>query len=282
MKHLSLRTAALMLVGAFIITACTDNASLVGPEVTGAITANSASGDRVCPDGTDGWQKINVIEEDDPKYYEVIDDFGTFNFTPASLNYNVKGGYALELCIKSATVKDSHYITGPANGNLTHSENKDISHVSWRVFGNGVDELERFTGQTSLEVYGVEITEAARESANVKGTFTVENVSSGDAWAQLTGASVSFEAIGPRRFRKNIGASSCTFTPNVNDPVGYWLNPMETTGSIQIFSFDCTLNEAVPTEANELRALVTVNAAHTDAHGRKFVKVFSDSGTFVF
>jgi hypothetical protein len=266
-----------MLVGAFIVTACTDSASLVGPEVTGAITANSAAGDRVCPDGTGGWQKINVIEDDDPKYYEVIGDFGNFNFTPASLTYSVNSGYALELCIKSATVRDFHYITGPENGTLTHSENKDISHVAWRVFENG-DEQERLTGQTSLEVYDVVITEAARNSASATGTFTVENVSSGDAWAQLRSATMSFDSIGRRGVRTPHSAN-CEFVPS---PVNFWLNPMETTGSIQIFSFDCTLDPAVPAGTNELRALVTVRAWDTDAHGRKFEKMFSDSGTFVF
>ena len=130
-------------------------------------------------------------------------------------------------------------------------------------------------GQASLEVDQVTVS-GARQSTAVSGTFRVRNVSSGGAFALLTGANVQFTAILKGGTKSTVG--SCTVT----EGFPHWLTAMNTADDRKTFIYKCTLSTAVPRDANELQALVQVSVQDSDAHGRKIVKTFSNTGTQKF
>jgi hypothetical protein len=132
-------------------------------------------------------------------------------------------------------------------------------------------------GQASLEVDQVTV-RGTRGQSGATADFRVRNVSSGDAWAKLTNAKVTFTSIGAKGVRTS-HTSACTISPEIANRL---LAAMNTAGDRETFRFSCTLAPKVDSKANELQALVQVTAEGTDAHGRKEAKTFSSTGTQKF
>ena len=174
----------------------------------------------------------------------------------------------------SGQYNENDTFTAPASTNtatLTGEENKPNLSESATV--NLSCRIPR--GQASLEV-GMVTVSGKRGSDAVSGSFQVRNVSSGGAFARLTGAEAQFTAILKGGTRDPVG--SCT----VSSGFPTWLAAMNTPGDRATFTYSCKLNKPVPSTANELQALVQVKAEDVDAHGRKFVKTFSNTGTQKF
>jgi hypothetical protein len=127
-----------LLIVALTLSACSDNASIVGPDnaseyartpssklVSGPVT-DTAPGN-TCPDGVDGWTKIDAVSG------AGSGGFGSFDYSGNTLNYDINAGWTLEFCIKYATSTDTWAITGAEAGSLTTGTQQAISHVSWRI-----------------------------------------------------------------------------------------------------------------------------------------------------
>lgn len=95
---------------------------------------------------------------------------------------------------------------------------------------------------------------ATKAGSTVTGSFVVKNMSGGDATrVTLDQVSMSFISRSPGGVATNHSAV-CTFTPQAN---GYVLQPHEA----KLFSYTCTISPAVPSDATELTARVTVGTA---------------------
>jgi hypothetical protein len=86
-----------------------------------------------CPDGVEGWVKINASSG------TASGDWGHFSYAgdPGVLTYNVNDGGVLELCYKSGEQVNSGNavytgpLTGPTSGTINIPQ--EYSHVSWRA-----------------------------------------------------------------------------------------------------------------------------------------------------
>lgn len=123
-------------------------------------------------------------------------------------------------------------------------------------------------GRPSIEVDGGVITSAARGSTAVSGWFGVENASSGVTFVTLNDVSLSFTARLPRGATV-LHSAICDITP---EPNGFTLGP----DASQTFSYTCTIDPAVDSNANSLTARATVGTV-TNQLGEVRDRSFSDN-----
>lgn len=122
--------------------------------------------------------------------------------------------------------------------------------------------------QPSLAVSNVVISSAAPGSTSVSGSFVISNESGGNITSvNLEWVELAFESLLPGGGSQS-HTDSCTTNPGT---FPYTLAPNEA----KTFTFTCTINPAVPANANELKVTVS-----TKAQGRD--KIFSDTGGISF
>jgi hypothetical protein len=135
MKRIFMPAALIAVVG---LWACTDTPtmpSLDAPIVAsyGFVVDNPTlpEGDTnpssTCPDGVDGWVKINASSGAESG------DWGNFDYEDQTLNYDISDGYVVQFCIKSGANEGTSFyeIEGPETDEITIG--KEISHTAWRV-----------------------------------------------------------------------------------------------------------------------------------------------------
>lgn len=109
------------------------------------------------------------------------------------------------------------------------------------------DDIQR----PSLGVEQVTVSTAVNDGATVTGSFVIKNHSGGSI-TRVTLGNVTLSFVSRRPGGIAVDHSAiCTVTPQAN---GYELQPHEA----KQFSYSCTIRPAVPTDATELTARVTV------------------------
>lgn len=125
------------------------------------------------------------------------------------------------------------------------------------------DDIQR----PSLGVEQVTVSTAVNDGATVTGSFVIKNHSGGSI-TRVTLGNVTLSFVSRRPGGIAVDHSAiCTVTPQAN---GYELQPHEA----KQFSYSCTIRPAVPTDATELTARVTVGTA-TNQIGEVREKPFS-------
>jgi hypothetical protein len=130
--HMTSRKLIFLFVATmFFFTACNQTPApdaVTLPDLTVAADLPADNSSQVCPDGTDGWTKI------DSGSGAGIGEFGEFSYSAKTLTYALNPGYTLQFCVKSGSQVGTIYREVTGAGNITIAQN--ISHVSWRVVGN--------------------------------------------------------------------------------------------------------------------------------------------------
>lgn len=115
-------------------------------------------------------------------------------------------------------------------------------------------ECEEEIQRPSIQVQDVTVTSATPDSSTVTGSFVVKNMSGGSVTlVTIDNVTLSFVSRRPGGVAVEHSAT-CTITPQAN---GYVLQPHEA----KQFSYTCTVSPAVPGDATELTARVTVGSA---------------------
>jgi hypothetical protein len=132
MKRFTIPAGAL--AAAVLLWGCSDTLTL--PEVFSVDVSNSVIDPslpedgslQTCPDGVDGWVKIDSSTGD------AAGDWGSFEYSGDTLEYDINSGYTVQFCIKSGAQTDGtqfYEIVGPEEDEITIAQ--DISHVAWRL-----------------------------------------------------------------------------------------------------------------------------------------------------
>ena len=90
---------------------------------------NTSQAAETCPDGVDGWVKI------DSSSGSASGDWGSFNYDSDSLHYAVSLGGSLDICVKPGGKEVFYYLglTGDGTLDIKAQQGTGISHVSWRA-----------------------------------------------------------------------------------------------------------------------------------------------------
>jgi hypothetical protein len=118
-------------------------ASIAALFVVGALFAPGASAaeDNVCPDGVDGWTKIDNVPSGSQTTYDLspVGTLVTNSPTTGKVTVYLPAGWTADICVKGA--QDLVYEYGLGNGDstsvatMTASGNPaDVSHVSYRLY----------------------------------------------------------------------------------------------------------------------------------------------------
>jgi hypothetical protein len=130
------------LVAAMGLWACTDDLTMpdvLAPSLASfgyvvqdpTLPENDPNPGSTCPDGVDGWLKVD----------DASGDWGSFSYEDDTLTYTVEDGYIVQFCIKSGESEGTTFyeIEGYESDQITIG--KDISHTAYRVIfipeGNG-------------------------------------------------------------------------------------------------------------------------------------------------
>ncbi|MCH7584330.1 MAG: hypothetical protein IH941_04125 [Acidobacteria bacterium] len=155
-----------------------------------------------------------------------------------------------------------------AEGTFTHDNTATLTGSETNLTASAsvtvdCDDIQR----PSLGVEQVTVATAANNGATVTGSFVIKNHSGGSITRVTLGqVTLSFISRRPGGIAVDHSAT-CTVTPQAN---GYELQPHEA----KQFSYSCTITPAVPTDATELTARVTVGTA-TNQIGEIREKPFS-------
>ncbi|MCZ6740318.1 MAG: hypothetical protein O7C01_11205, partial [Actinobacteria bacterium] len=163
-----------------------------------------------------------------------------------------------------------------AEGTFTHDNTATLTGSETNLTASAsvtvdCDDIQR----PSLGVEQVAVATAVKGSAMVTGSFVIKNHSGGSVTlVTLDNVTLSFVSRSPGGTAVD-HAAICTITPQAN---GYTLQPHEA----KQFSYTCTISPAVPADATELTARVTVGTA-TNQIGEVREKPFSaTSPSFTF
>jgi hypothetical protein len=118
--------AVFPLVALAAAVACSD---MTAPQSSEIEPLTNTGQDMVCPDGIDGWIKINSSTGSENG------DYGSFSWEGNTLAYSLNAGWTLEFCIKYATYRDYEEVSG--TGEHETGTGQNISHISWRVIEAG-------------------------------------------------------------------------------------------------------------------------------------------------
>jgi hypothetical protein len=98
-----------------------------------------------CPDGVDGWIKIDASSG------AASGAFGSFSYSGTTLTYSINAGYVFEFCIKYGPGYDIWQVTGFEEGTL-ETDGRAISHIAWRIVEEPpVVELQALTVMKTAE-----------------------------------------------------------------------------------------------------------------------------------
>jgi hypothetical protein len=89
------------------------------------LPADDSNPGSTCPDGVDGWVKINAGSGSESG------DWGEFDYSDDTLDYDINDGYVFQFCIKGGFGTNYYEIEGPEADAITVGT--AISHIAWRV-----------------------------------------------------------------------------------------------------------------------------------------------------
>ncbi len=135
MKRTKRLTAFLALIAALIVGG------------TFALSGASGAGQDVCPDGVDGWVKIDDVPSGAQTTYELSPAGTLVTNSPSTGKVTVylPPGWTADICVKGANEIVEEYGLGDGDSTsvatMTSSGNPaDVSHVSYRLFGPEMSE----------------------------------------------------------------------------------------------------------------------------------------------
>ena len=173
-----------------------------------------------------------------------------------------------ETIIETTTKTFSEQFNCSEKGTFTHDNTATLTGSETNLTASAsvtvdCDDIQR----PSLGVEQVTVATAVNGGDTVTGSFVIKNHSGGSiTQVTLGNVTLSFVSRSPGGIAVDHSAI-CTVTPQAN---GYELQPHEA----RQFSYTCTISPAVPTDATELTANVTVGTA-TNQIGEVREKPFS-------